>query len=56
VASAHRHFVLPIALHRAIGSPAVTRAAERALAAAGLRRLIGSPVTLVAERSRDAGG
>jgi len=56
VASAHRHFVLPIALHRAIGSPAVTRAAERTLAAAGLRRLIGSPVTLVAERSRDAGG
>lgn len=48
--STHRQFVLPIALHKAIGAPAFTRASERALAAAGLARLVGSPVTLVAER------
>jgi ubiquinone/menaquinone biosynthesis C-methylase UbiE len=50
VVSTHRQFVLPIALHKAVGSLAVTRAAERALAAVGLRRLAGTPVTLVAER------
>ncbi|MCC7007320.1 MAG: methyltransferase domain-containing protein [Acidobacteria bacterium] len=46
----HRLFVLPIAMHKAIGAPAFTRASERALAAAGLTRVLGSPVTLVAER------
>ena len=46
----HRQFVLPIALHKAIGSPGFTRAIERVLAAAGLRWLFGSPVTIVAER------
>ncbi len=45
-----RQFVLPIALHKAIGSRAFTVHAERALGAVGLRRLLGSPVTVVAER------
>lgn len=51
----HRQFVLPIAVHKAVGSRAFTRGTERALAAAGLLRLFGSPVTLLAER-RSAGG
>ncbi len=46
----HRQFVLPIALHKAIGSRAFTTAAERALAGAGLLRLLGSPVTVLAIR------
>lgn len=45
-----RQFVLPIALHKAAGSVAFTQASERALAAVGLSRLLGSPVTMVAER------
>ncbi len=50
VVQIHRQFVLPIALHKAIGSLTLTRAAERALAAVGLLWLAGSPVTMVAER------
>jgi ubiquinone/menaquinone biosynthesis C-methylase UbiE len=50
VARVHRQFVLPIALHKAIGSRGFTTRVEGALAAAGLRRLAGSPVTLLAER------
>jgi ubiquinone/menaquinone biosynthesis C-methylase UbiE len=50
VARVHKQFVLPIALHKAIGSRAVTRAVEGALAALGLLRLFGSPVTVVAVR------
>lgn len=50
VRTAHRQFVLPIAVHKAIGSTGFTRAIERALASAGLLRLFGSPVTVVAER------
>jgi SAM-dependent methyltransferase len=45
-----RQFVLPIALHRAIGSPAFTLRSERILARAGLLAVFGSPVTVVAER------
>ena len=45
-----RQFVLPIALHKAIGRLAVTQGVERALASAGILRLLGSPVTMVAER------
>lgn len=45
-----RQFVLPIALHKHVGSLSFTHATERALSAIGLLRLIGSPVTLVAER------
>ena len=50
VRSVHRQFVLPIALHKAIGSVAFTTHVEDALAAVGVRRLFGSPVTVVAER------
>ena len=46
----HKQFVLPIALHKAAGSRACTVAVERALAAVGLLRLLGSPVTVVAIR------
>ena len=45
-----RQFVLPIALHKTIGRRGFTKAVERALAAVGLLRLLGSPVTMVAER------
>jgi ubiquinone/menaquinone biosynthesis C-methylase UbiE len=46
----HRQFVLPIALHKAMGSRAFTLAVEKGLAAVGLLRLLGSPVTVVAIR------
>ena len=45
-----RQFVLPIALHKSIGSRRFTERAERGLAAAGLLRTFGSPVTVLAER------
>jgi SAM-dependent methyltransferase len=50
VRAVHRQFVLPIALHKAIGSKRLTTGIERVLARAGLLRLVGSPVTLLAER------
>jgi len=50
VISRHRQFVLPIALHKKIGSLGATLGVERALASVGLLRLLGSPVTMVAER------
>lgn len=50
VRSVHRLFVLPIALHKAIGSRHFTEWSERLLTRIGLLRLFGSPVTLVAER------
>jgi hypothetical protein len=50
VIAVHRQFVLPIAAHKTIGSLGLTLAAERALAGVGLLRLLGSPVTMVAER------
>jgi hypothetical protein len=50
VASTHKQFVLPISLHKAVGSQGFTRGIERALAGAGMLRLAGSPVTIAAER------
>lgn len=50
VVMVRRQFVLPIALHKKIGSLGVTRGVEGALAGVGLLRLLGSPVTMVAER------
>jgi SAM-dependent methyltransferase len=50
VIGVRRQFVLPIALHKKIDRFAVTRRCERALAAVGLLRAFGSPVTVVAER------
>jgi 2-polyprenyl-3-methyl-5-hydroxy-6-metoxy-1,4-benzoquinol methylase len=48
--SIHRQFVLPIALHKAVGSRRLTEAVEHALARTGLLKIAGSPVTIVAER------
>jgi ubiquinone/menaquinone biosynthesis C-methylase UbiE len=55
VADAHRQFVLPIALHKLIGSARATAGIERALGSVGLNRLLGSPVTIVARRVGGAG-
>lgn len=46
----HRQFVLPIAAHKAIGSRGVTEGLEKVLSVVGLLWLLGSPVTVVAER------
>jgi 2-polyprenyl-3-methyl-5-hydroxy-6-metoxy-1,4-benzoquinol methylase len=46
----HRQFVLPIALHKTIGSRAFTETSEAWLARIGAARLLGSPVTVYAER------
>ena len=46
----HKQFVLPIAFHKRLGSEKTTTRIEEVLASAGLRRLLGSPVTLAAER------
>lgn len=50
IVSAHHQFVLPIALHRRVGSEKWTRRFEGALARVGLTRMFGSPITIVAER------
>ena len=50
IRSVHRQFVLPIALHKAMGSRRLTEATERLLDRAHLLNTFGSPVTLVAER------
>lgn len=50
IAGIERQFVLPIAFHKAIGSRALTTRIEGVFAAIGLLRLVGSPVTIVAER------
>ena len=50
IAGVHRQFVLPIAVHKAIGSRRFTDASEGMLRAAGLNAALGSPVTVVAER------
>ena len=50
VSSVHRQFVLPIAVHKMMGSARATEAIESPLARLGLLRLLGSPVTLLAER------
>ncbi len=50
IRSVHRQFVLPIALHKLIGSRRFTLAVEDILDRMHLRDVFGSPVTLVAER------
>lgn len=50
VVRVHREFVLPIAMHKMVGRLGVTKTVEGALEKAGLLRLLGSPVTVVAER------
>jgi len=56
VAQLHRQFVLPIALHKLVGSERFTERSEAVLARLGLLRLLGSPVTILAERCSDVGG
>jgi SAM-dependent methyltransferase len=51
IRSVHRQFVLPIAMHKAIGSRSATTRVEALLERAGLLRLLGSPVTVMAERA-----
>jgi ubiquinone/menaquinone biosynthesis C-methylase UbiE len=48
--ASHKQFVLPIALHKLIGSAGFTRDVEGALARIGLQHVAGSPVTIAAER------
>ncbi len=50
VADVDRQFVLPIALHKKIGSAAATTRIEAGLRRVGLNWLLGSPVTIVAKR------
>ena len=50
ITAIHRQFVLPIAMHKTIGSRRFTEASEQWLARIGLLRMFGSPVTVYAER------
>ena len=50
VGDQHKQFVLPIALHKAVNSASFTRRLEGIMEQAGLMRLFGSPVTVLAER------
>jgi ubiquinone/menaquinone biosynthesis C-methylase UbiE len=50
VRSVHRQFVLPIGFHKLFRSQKLTLAIEERLDRAGLLKVFGSPVTLVAER------
>ena len=50
VRSVHRQFVMPITLHKAIGSRRFSLWSENVLDRVGLLKPFGSPVTLVAER------
>jgi len=50
IRATHRQFVLPIAFHKAMGSRRATSAIEGGLERLGLLRVLGSPVTVVAER------
>lgn len=50
VVERHRHFVLPIALHKTIGLRGFTSSSEAGFRRTGLTSLVGSPVALVAER------
>jgi len=45
-----RQFVMPIALHKRLGSAGVTRNVESAFRKTGVNWLLGSPVTVVANR------
>ncbi len=50
VTGEHRQFVLPIAVHKRVNSEAWTRSVEGWMERTGLMGLLGSPVTVVAER------
>lgn len=48
----HRQFILPMAAHRALGRPGLSRAAEAVARTLGLDRLTGGPVLMCASRPR----
>ncbi|MEO7191059.1 MAG: methyltransferase domain-containing protein [Vicinamibacterales bacterium] len=50
IVTVRRQFVMPIAIHKVVNRPGVTLKLERVLARLGLLRLLGSPVSMVAER------
>jgi SAM-dependent methyltransferase len=50
IVGVQRQFVLPISLHKLVGSQTFTRGIEGALSAVGLLSLAGSPVTVAADR------
>lgn len=50
VRSVHRQFVLPMWLHRAMGSRRTSSRVEEVIDRLGLRRRMGTPVTVCAER------
>jgi 2-polyprenyl-3-methyl-5-hydroxy-6-metoxy-1,4-benzoquinol methylase len=50
VRSLHRQFCLPIALHKAIGSPSFSIQSRKLSERFGLLGLFGSPITVLAER------
>jgi len=50
IAKIHRQFVLPIALHKFVGSVRFTESSEKFLATIGLLKIFGAPVTILAER------
>jgi ubiquinone/menaquinone biosynthesis C-methylase UbiE len=50
VGGQHKQFVLPIALHKTVNSESFTRRVEGMMEQAGLMRLFGSPVTVLARR------
>ncbi|MFI5179548.1 MAG: class I SAM-dependent methyltransferase [Vicinamibacterales bacterium] len=50
IRSMHRQFVLPIALHKVVGSRRLTLRVEYLLDRLGLLKRLGSPVSIVAER------
>lgn len=50
----HRTFFLPVAFHRKLERPALSRRLERIFSLLGLTRLLGAPLTLKARRQRPA--
>jgi SAM-dependent methyltransferase len=52
----HRAFFLPVAFHRRLERPALSRRLERIFSAMGLTHFLGAPVTLKARRRPPAAG
>jgi len=50
IRSVHRQFVMPIALHKFVGSERFTTSSEMLLRRLGLIHVVGTPVTIAAER------
>jgi glycosyltransferase involved in cell wall biosynthesis/SAM-dependent methyltransferase len=52
IRATHRQFALPIAVHKMIGSPQFTAASESLFDRVNVTQIIGTPVTIVAERCK----